>query len=509
MSSQPSGAPMNFVPQTFSTVLNAPRMLSDQQVAIGQHFQQMHSLLMAQRQLHMQNQQQLQQQQQHLSPAASHQANGSAYVAQPASFPRFPVAPQSMFSGMDRCGGIEPCNLPMRTAAGDALSTAAMRAPPVPLPNMAAWHQLYAGGMHSGSSPLVESMLKSWSQGLLEASKNAANSAFGAHDVSGMAAHAFFGSQGPPRKLKKAAAAASGGDKKPKQPKQVLNGAAGKPGADDDAERSALDVLSAAVGVQCGDRDEASLNAANALHALHDGWLGGGDASVPGMPALQSLTPRLSKKRNRSLLKDLAVSVVDAADVDGSTLTPCSKGRSSKQLDSAYNHNTNPEHVCRTKDGAPVVDVHVPAMCECGSVVVGVWYRNRPHYCRWFRHARYSALRALLEQNRRKNKSRPYDDTGGCDAPGSAANDSCVSGGAVAGAAASVPVSVESAPECPAEPSLWGSKTSAEELLAPKFLSLLCLFQFVKHDDAVELVYPRGILGNTMTKPQSLKISMF
>jgi hypothetical protein len=60
-------------------------------------------------------------------------------------------------------------------------------------------------------------MLKSWSQGLLEASKNAANSAFGANDVSGMAAHAFFGSQGPPRKLKKAAAAASGGDKKPKQ----------------------------------------------------------------------------------------------------------------------------------------------------------------------------------------------------------------------------------------------------------------------------------------------------
>ena len=140
--------------------------------------------------------------------------------------------------------------------------------------------------------------------------------------------------------------------------------------------------------------------------------------------ALQPLTPRLSKKRNRSLLKDLAVSVVDAADDDGSTLTPCSKGRSSKQLDSAYNHNTNPEHVCRTKDGAPVVDVHVPAMCECGSVVVGVWYRNRPHYCRWFRHARYSALRLLLEQNRRKNKSRPYDDTGGCDAPGSAANDS-------------------------------------------------------------------------------------
>jgi hypothetical protein len=504
MSSQPTGAPMNFVPQTFSTVLNAPRMLSDQQVAIGQHFQQMHSLLMAQRQLHMQNQQL---QQQHLPPAASDQTNGSAYVAQPGSFPRFPAAPQSMFSGMDRCGGIEPCNLPVRIG-GETLASAAMRANPVPLPNMAAWHQLYAGGVHSGSSPLVEGMLKSWSQGLLEASKNAAHSAFGAHDVGGMAAHSFFASQGPPRKLKKAAAAAIGGDKKPKQPKQVLNGtAAAKPDADNDAERSALDVLSAAVDVQGGDRDEASLNAANALHALHggDGWHGGGDACVAGMP----VTPRLSKKRNRSLLKDLAVSVVDTADDDGVTLTPCSKGRSSKQLDSAYNHNTNPEHVCRTKDGAPVVDVHVPAMCECGSVVVGVWYRNRPHYCRWFRHARYSALRALLEQNRRKNKSRPYDETGGCDAPGSAANDSSVSGGAVAGVAASVPASDESAPECPAEPSLLGSKTSAEELLAPKFLSLLCLFQFVKHDDAVELVYPRGILGNTMSKPQSLKISMF
>ena len=52
----------------------------------------------------------------------------------------------------------------------------------------------------------------------------------------------------------------------------------------------------------------------------------------------------------------------------------------------------------------PVVDVHVPSFCECGAAVVGVWYNKKPHYCQWFRHARYAALRKLLEQNRCKSK---------------------------------------------------------------------------------------------------------
>jgi len=165
--------------------------------------------------------------------------------------------------------------------------------------------------------------------------------------------------------------------------------------------------------------------------------------------------------------------------------------------------------VCRTKDGAPVVDVHVPALCECGSVVVGVWYRNRPHYCRWFRHARYAALRALLEQNRRKNKSRPVDDRAAADTPGGSTNNASASSETPVPRDASSSATSAREPQstATAESETWGCKTSAEELLAPKFLSLLCLFQFVKHDDAVELVYPRGILGNTMTKPQSLKIS--
>ncbi len=379
-----------------------------------------------------------------------------------------------------------------RSAAGDAAAAAAsMRGFPMPMHHMSTWQQMVGGGLQPGASPHIEGMLKNWSQGLLAAACRSG-------DVTA-----------PARKMKKAAGTASAADKK--QKKQCADTAqkVGVPAADDGAEGSALHVLSAAVDVQGGDRDEASLKAANALHDMLGGWHGG-DAAIPGMFALQPLTPRSSKKRNRSLLKELAVNVGDAADDDGMELTPCSRGRSSKQLDSAYNHTTNPEHVCRTKDGAPVVDVHVPAMCECGSVVVGVWYRNRPHYCRWFRHERYAPLRALLEQNRRKNKSRPVDEKGACETPCSAANESSLPSEPPTKVCADEPPPVAPADgaHCSSgEHDVWGSKTSTEELLAPKFLSLLCLFQFVKHDDAVELVYPRGILGNTMTKPLSLKIS--
>ncbi len=364
---------------------------------------------------------------------------------------------------------------------------------------------MVSGGVHAGGSPSVEGMLKSWSQGLLAAACRGGDSksAF-ALDGRGKAGAPLI----PPRKTKKAAPA---GDKKQKkQSDDAGEHAGGAKAAPGDREGSALDVLSAAVEVQGGDRDEASLNAANVLHDMLGGWPCEDGAS--GMFALQPLTPRSSKKRNRSLLKDLAINVGDAADDDGVELTPCSKGRSSKQLDSAYNHTTNPEHVCRTKDGAPVVDVHVPAMCECGSVVVGVWYRNRPHYCRWFRHERYAPLRALLEQNRRKNKSRPLDEKGAADAPDVAANDASPPCETPTKSCVVEPSSATPADDlhgCVGERGdVWGPKTSTEELLAPKFLSLLCLFQFVKHDDAVELVYPRGILGNTMTKPHSLKISM-
>ena len=362
-----------------------------------------------------------------------------------------------------------------------------MRGFPMPMHHMSTWQQMVGGGMQPGASPHIEGMLKNWSQGLLAAASRCGDVA------------------AAPRKLKKAA----GTDKKHKKQGADAAQRAGVAAADDGAEGSALDVLSAAVDVQGGDRDEASLKAANALHDMLVGWHGG-DAAIPGMFAPQPLTPRSSKKRNRSLLKDLAVNVGDAADDDGMDLTPGSKGRSSKQLDSAYNHTTNPEHVCRTKDGAPVVDVHVPAMCECGSVVVGVWYRNRPHYCRWFRHERYAPLRALLEQNRRKNKSRPVDERGACDTPCSAANESSLPSEPPTKACVDEPPPAappDGAHGSSGEHDVWGSKTSTEELLAPKFLSLLCLFQFVKHDDAVELVYPRGILGSTMTKPLSLKIS--
>ncbi len=405
----------------------------------------------------------------------------------------------------------------IRSAAGDASGPSSMHALPMQMQNLSTWQHMNGGISQAAASaaPFIEGMLKNWSQSLMAAAARAP-CRMSAQATSAAAARAVYQ---PPRKLKKSATAEK------KVTKQRKLGGEGEPGAaaagaaackvkvESDADGSALDVLSAAVDSQQGDRDDASLNAATALHAMHGCWQSQDDALLPGVFALQQLSPRVSKKRNRSLLKDLAVNTADALDEDCMPLTPCSKGRTSKQLDSAYNHTTNPEHVCRTKDGSPVVDVHVPAVCECGSVVVGVWYRNRAHYCRWFRHERYAALRALLEQNRRKNKSRPLDERGPADTPGSTANDISESAEPPPNDCASEPAPASSNVECESsaggEPgaSTWGSKTSVEELLAPKFLSLLCLFQFVKHDDAVELVYPRGILGNTMMKPHTLKIS--
>jgi hypothetical protein len=498
MSSQPIDAPvnLNFPPQTFSSLLNSSGTPSHPQAAFHQHIQQMHAMMMAQRQ----HQQQQQQQQHHVLSDLPHQAPPSPFA--------FMMPPSMPYIGNVGNGALRP-------ATAD-LASASMRAIPMPVHGMGAWQQMGSAAQPGGAAlPFIEGMLKSWSQGLLAAaSKSSAPSH--ASEQAKLAALAHSASQ---RKLKKAAAAAAAAERK--LPKQLKRGVDAEPDAsaaassslcaDCNAEDSALDVLSAAVHSQDGDRDEASLNAASALHGMLGCWNSPDDPPVPGMFPFQQLSPRWSKKRNRSLLKELAVSVSDAVDDDGMALTPCSKNRSSKQLDSAYNHTTNPEHVCRTKDGAPVVDVHVPALCECGSVVVGVWYRNRAHYCRWFRHERYAPLRALLEQNRRKNKSRPFDEKGPAETPGSAANDASVSSEPQAHEVTPNPAS-HAAPTlesdvCAGELGAWGSKTSAEELLAPKFLSLLCLFQFVKHDDAVELVYPRGILGNTMMKPHSLKIS--
>lgn len=133
------------------------------------------------------------------------------------------------------------------------------------------------------------------------------------------------------------------------------------------------------------------------------------------------------------------------------------------------------EHV-RSLNTTPVVDVFVPSVCECGTVVVGVWYLNRPHYCQWFRHPRYAALRCLLEQNRCKSKSRA---TGTLH---SSVNLSPISPGHNVAAAGNIVLD----DDVPFE-------GNAEDLLAPKFLSLLCLFQMMKHQDAVGILYPHTL----------------
>jgi hypothetical protein len=146
---------------------------------------------------------------------------------------------------------------------------------------------------------------------------------------------------------------------------------------------------------------------------------------------------------------------------------------------------------------APVADILVPSCCECGTVIVGVWYRNRPYYTHWFRHPRYSALRSMLEQNRCKHNYLPSNGGGAssvdpdllrpnkagvpgeskslkrCSAASSGSVLECAADGS--SAAASVTLHDE-----------YCAVTCAEELLAPKFMSLLCLLQFVKYLDTVE-----------------------
>jgi hypothetical protein len=178
--------------------------------------------------------------------------------------------------------------------------------------------------------------------------------------------------------------------------------------------------------------------------------------------------------------------------------------------------NCPQESSCNTSDGAsPVVDIHVPSVCECGTVIVGVWYRNRPYYTRWFRHPRYAALRSMLEQNRCKSKYRPVC---GTHATAGLASPNSNKDGVYSDSTPSFQDSVPSGGSCPEPATIgddaatsilhhrdeFGAVTSSDDLLAPKFMSLLCMLQLVKHLDAVGFMYP-SIAADTMA-PSSMKL---
>ena len=172
------------------------------------------------------------------------------------------------------------------------------------------------------------------------------------------------------------------------------------------------------------------------------------------------------------------------------------------------------ESCCKTADGAaPAADIYVPSVCECGTAIVGVWYRNRPYYTHWFRHPRYAALRCMLEQNRCKNKYRPMC---GIHASVGLASPAANKDGAAResttsrqDSATSEPPVAEAACGSSTAPSFisednFGAVMSADELLAPKFMSLLCMFQLVKHLDAVGIIYPTTVPVGTA--PPNMKI---
>ena len=149
-------------------------------------------------------------------------------------------------------------------------------------------------------------------------------------------------------------------------------------------------------------------------------------------------------------------------------------------------------------DAAPVVDIYVPSVCECGTAIVGVWYLNRPHYAHWFRHPRYAALRCMLEQNRCKNKYRPVcgiHSSVGLTPPAakvSSAKDPHEYGSRAADNGTGAPVISEDD---------FAAVMSPEDLLAPKFMSLMCMFQFVKHLDAVGIMYPTAVQAGSSAPP--------
>jgi hypothetical protein len=177
--------------------------------------------------------------------------------------------------------------------------------------------------------------------------------------------------------------------------------------------------------------------------------------------------------------------------------------------------NCPQESSCNTSDGAvPVVDVHVPSVCECGTVIVGVWYRNRPYYTHWFRHPRYAALRNMLEQNRCKSKYRPVF---GAHSSLGLASAGANKDGVSSDSTPSFQDSVPSGSSCPEATTVddstaalvlphddFGAVMSSDDLLAPKFMSLLCMLQLVKHLDAVGFMYP-SIASEAMA-PSNLKL---
>jgi hypothetical protein len=246
-------------------------------------------------------------------------------------------------------------------------------------------------------------------------------------------------------------------------------------------------------------------------------------SSVLGISSTEFCTSVFRKKRSRELnlaLRDDSQGNFEHGDVaDGSA---CETSAKSARIASSLPPGEAPhvinsggmESCFHTSNGAaPVVDIYVPSMCECGTAIVGVWYRNRPYYTYWFRHPRYAALRHMLEQNRCKNKYRPADGAQASVGLGPPINiygvrsECTVSPYCFATIAASRHEAASSGSSFAStviSEDNFGALTSPDELLAPKFMSLLCMFQLAKHLDAVGVIYPSTVCVGTA--PPDLKL---
>jgi hypothetical protein len=203
---------------------------------------------------------------------------------------------------------------------------------------------------------------------------------------------------------------------------------------------------------------------------------------------------RLAKIRHNVLLNSAKNDNPSSSGLPAAHLSTSNLSSLNRPIESTTLLPTSAQESPCTASGchSPAVDVNVPSVCECGTVIVGVWYRNRPYYARWFRHLRYAALRSVLEQNRCRHANEPLPSA----AASSVAepfhpNNHVISDNSTSqrqqalatDASCSQSVAVENKACAVTQHNEYCCVTCAERLLAPKFMSLLCLLQFVKHLD--------------------------
>ncbi len=197
------------------------------------------------------------------------------------------------------------------------------------------------------------------------------------------------------------------------------------------------------------------------------------------------------KKNNETVLSSMIAAVAHSSSESESDSDSASDSGSDPDslqgldhIDETDLHAEMPlaeQQVADAATSSPVV-VHVPSICACGCVVIGVWYCKVAHYCEWFRHPRYRVLRSQLELKRRMSNGVFFSS---CHSP--------------------------KIPETHLQDRLSHELDPArsQPSLGPEMLTLLCAFQLLRHKDALfirELCWSDKYLKKNNTVPSSAEV---